>query len=695
MRIRRFLSLILMTAMLLTMIPQVAQAHVIKNGDYIAFGTYNGEPIIWRVVGDVTGDNLRLISDKIISLKAFDGRHATGTDYQVDGGSGRWSNSNIRSWLNSTSTTVNFECANRPMNGNVTTNEYDAEAGFLSDFSVVERGYMKEVTNITALNAANVDADSDGSVELAYDRESETLSTNYESAYTEQSTEYIYLPSVEDIEYIQNNVYVFGADYHKALPTEEAVEQSFMKYEALRSDNDWYYWLRDAMYGNDDSLVRCVTPYNTVEYAAAYDGIIGVRPMCTLDTDLIGIVSGNGSDVSPYMLFNEPWIALEGNAENVVSGSDVVMSLYKSNIGSDMDIEVYHNGELIATNPEAKFNITAISGVNSVEAKVTDSERNIIASASFDFHGLELKQTDELRINDTFDDPTTLSNYFVSEDDSPYTTFTYLTENGDGMLLIDSTQGTTAALATHGKKFDEDYTSVMVEADFKFASFGDYNTSLLPICVYSNGVRTWWSPLHIAPNGIFSIRDVEIGKTQIGNIDLNVWYNIKLIIDNDTDTITIILTDEREPDTQEIICSNVKASIPIDYVTYINVSLCGKLDAHQTMYLSTLKAGGYELVDNEKMLGNIYVENDNKTVCVFVANTTGAVLEADLVVAIYNEDYSLKDVKIVATDINIDRGMTYDVPFDEAIVATDKVKAFLLDEMSNIMPLSPSVELKR
>lgn len=699
-RMKKLLSLVLVATLIFSISPTIfpvttVHAYVIKSGDYISLGTYNGEPILWRVVGDADGDNLRLISDKVIMLKAFDGRHATGTDAQMANGSGRWSNSNIRSWLNSAATAVGYACGNKPILGAVSTNEYDREAGFLTNFSRAERGYIKKVNNYTTLNISNADYSLSGSTELSYDRDAATAGTNTSDAYNEMSMEYFYLPTAEDIQYIENNVYTFGAEYHKGLPTEEAVENSFSEYDGLRTDNSWYYWLRDPMYGNDDSLVRCVTPIGTVEYANANNGNIGVRPMCTLDTDLIGIVGGNGSKSSPYELYDEPWIAIEGNANDVVSGSEVVVNMYKSNLPSGSTVEVFHNGKLIFTNPESTFNVTAKSGVNCVEAKVTNSSGTLITSSAINFHGLEVEFTDNIHVEDTFDDSSRLPEYHPGTDE--WVTYEYMKDGEDGILYMDSTQGKTVSLQPYGtsKNFKSTYSKVMMEVDFKMESFGNDGTSFMPICIYTNGSRTFWSPLSIATNGVFSITSVEIGKTQIGHIDLNVWYNMKVIVNNETDSITVVLTDEREPDTQKILCSNVKASLPIDYVSYINLSFRGTTDSHQSVYLSTLKTGECTVVDNPSMLGNIEIKGDNKTVDVFVANTLNESLIADIAVAVYDSKLNFKQVKFTQTNINAQEGKTYSITLDETIAATDVVKAFLWNRISNLIPVSPPLEAER
>ena len=85
---------------------------VLKKGDYVYFGKYNNEPILWRALNVDSKKNTLLWSDKIITLKALD---ATGILVGNRGdserkrvGSNFWNQSSLRDWLNGNSSRVSF-----------------------------------------------------------------------------------------------------------------------------------------------------------------------------------------------------------------------------------------------------------------------------------------------------------------------------------------------------------------------------------------------------------------------------------------------------------------------------------------------------------------------------------------------------------------------------------------------------------
>ncbi|MEA4847445.1 MAG: hypothetical protein VB106_09470, partial [Clostridiaceae bacterium] len=72
----RFTALFLAFLLIFGLIPSipvpVQAAQTVQVGDYIFFGTYNGQPILWRVISlDKKGDPL-LFSEKLLSFKDFD-----------------------------------------------------------------------------------------------------------------------------------------------------------------------------------------------------------------------------------------------------------------------------------------------------------------------------------------------------------------------------------------------------------------------------------------------------------------------------------------------------------------------------------------------------------------------------------------------------------------------------------------------
>ena len=132
----------------------------VEPGDTIIFGSYNGEPIEWRVLKLAEdGSSATVVSKDILTMKAFDAAESgsynyyNGKDYWGEDiskeeeavlhqirGNNSWALSNIRTWLNSTAENVTYE-DQKPIQISMSEykNGYDTEPGFLSNFSEEER----------------------------------------------------------------------------------------------------------------------------------------------------------------------------------------------------------------------------------------------------------------------------------------------------------------------------------------------------------------------------------------------------------------------------------------------------------------------------------------------------------------------------------------------------------------------------
>lgn len=122
----------------------------LKVGDFIQFGKYNGESILWRVL-EVDDSKVMLISDKIITLKAFDASYRIG---YCNCGYNRWNESNIRDWLNSISipklkdeTWGNENEWTHIKPTTIQYNNYINNPGFLSNFKIYERDMILKIDN--------------------------------------------------------------------------------------------------------------------------------------------------------------------------------------------------------------------------------------------------------------------------------------------------------------------------------------------------------------------------------------------------------------------------------------------------------------------------------------------------------------------------------------------------------------------
>lgn len=282
----------------------------IKIGDYIQFGTYYNEPILWRVVHiDEDGDPL-LFSENILTFKCFDaaGDYYSNKSSRKHSGSNEWEFSNIRQWLNSSDENINW-IQNIPSKENILfDNAYDQEKGFLADgnFTEVERSAIKPVIHKAILSYADKDK-RDGGNELH--KYSGVISLipdydviqNYDDAYYKLVEDKVFLLSVKEI---KEYVYDRGWDFNRK-PTQQAVDKSVYKDNRLNTILYWNYWLRtpgEFEYPYTESGVRMLSkdlPYE-ITWSHAYNSRVGVVPALYLDLSKIDFKVGSGSKVNPY-----------------------------------------------------------------------------------------------------------------------------------------------------------------------------------------------------------------------------------------------------------------------------------------------------------------------------------------------------------------------------------------------------------
>ena len=111
----------------------------LQANDYVLFGSYQGEPILWQVLRIQEGKPL-LWSSRILCFKAFDaaGEDAAlhrGADFAAQG-SNRWADSSLRQWLNCVEQEVPWShCPPAAQNVLDGLNPYADEPGFLAGFT--------------------------------------------------------------------------------------------------------------------------------------------------------------------------------------------------------------------------------------------------------------------------------------------------------------------------------------------------------------------------------------------------------------------------------------------------------------------------------------------------------------------------------------------------------------------------------
>lgn len=348
-------------------IPIAQAAPTINLGDYIQFGTYNDVPILWRVIHqDEDGDPV-LLADRILTPKAFDaaGSYHQGNSNRLIWGSNDYSDSNIRQWLNSTETTIEW-IQNTPNETNLYNgyNPYSTEQGFLADgnFTPAERKMIKPITHKVLLSEADQINKIDGTENHTYNSMLSTVVQNYDTtAYFKNVTDQVFLLSVKQLkEWVYDNRSILGTNYHLAKRTPQSLYQNTFFNYANRLDPDtdyWDYWLNTP--DSESSTVRIVNPFGQVDRNQASEGYVGVRPALTLNlSTTVFAEGGRGKPIDSYVVKRigsvdsetdaQPPDAPSGFDAYDVSGTDLTLSWSASTDNVDVaGYEIYQNGSVI------------------------------------------------------------------------------------------------------------------------------------------------------------------------------------------------------------------------------------------------------------------------------------------------------------------------------------------------------------
>jgi len=238
---------------------------------------YNGE-VIGFVVGHQATGRTKLITEKIITLKCVDAKESTNPDNnRKNSGNNRYSVSNIDQWLNSAAGAGSWYSAKHdydapPNESNVYNgyNEYDTEAGFLSNFEEAFRNAILDTT----IRVAKPSIDGGG---------------------YEDITRKVYLLSNTEVGLADESGVAEGSKWdlfsssnsRKANPTAEAVSASEYTNPDLNASLPWSWWLRTPDAGSSQNA-RGVTKAGSRGGYGAYFGIYGgVRPALELPNDIV------------------------------------------------------------------------------------------------------------------------------------------------------------------------------------------------------------------------------------------------------------------------------------------------------------------------------------------------------------------------------------------------------------------------
>ena len=660
----------------------------INVGDYIRLGSYNSRPIVWRVIGagENGTDSLLLISDKILTLKAFDaktdGAVDSMTNYSEMKGSNRWSTSSLREWLNSSESSVAWAHGNLPDTNNVKhgIGAYDKERGFLNDgnFTEAERSVLLPYTYDVPISYKHVDGwpATVNAVNLEnfwihfYSEELSDIVKNYsgQSSYStvvlgnkedfpiergayETLTDLVFLPSVVDVYNMKNppallGSYPFGIEYYMARPDEAAIAKN-SGYFDIKPDGNWPYWLRDPVaQSTDDSLVRAVGTNGRVWYDSAYNGAVGVRPACYLDNSArVAIESGSGTEKSPYVITTRQAVRLSARSGLAYTGTDVQIQVQISNAEPGDIVRVYHNGKLAHDNvTDGSVTVTAKVGNNRVEAKIYNGGSVIGGSNVIAFRGAGYVLEDVFLERD-FDDGESAGYGFSSVQNGANSlspTVEYTDAVHGNSLLLRSRGGTSAAVYT--TPFSPSAECVYIEANVKFNSLSFsltrtfFEAKLMPS-------ENWVQLIQITRNGAFSLNGV-LGEVKPLTITQGQWYNFKLIFNNASKTLTFVVDNE-------FICYNAKLGYDFDYVSYgLFTATYNSGNNTNSMHIDNVVLANAKAVDSALELRGVEYDGESNTVSGSVVSNTadgkgaalfGAVLDGTMLENIYISEVEFEE----------------------------------------------------
>ncbi len=227
----------------------------LNKGDYIYFGKYLNEPILWEVLSIESGKAL-IMTHHLITFKAFDVAGKDDNYHDVDSekyGSSVWDNSTLKQWLNSDEKVVTYtHCPPTKETTFKNYNAYDSESGFL-----------------------------------------------YSDNFTKDEKDLIADDGVFILTVNQMNKYL-TADARRKTCTPSCIIQNNSPYMTPADKSQWY-WTSSSISTNNVS-VASVTSGGTFYKSLAYDSTMGVSPALYLNSTTLSVYGG-GTKNEPYIAF--------------------------------------------------------------------------------------------------------------------------------------------------------------------------------------------------------------------------------------------------------------------------------------------------------------------------------------------------------------------------------------------------------
>lgn len=665
-----------------------------EDGDYVKLGTYNGQEILWRVVS-VEDNHLNLISDKILDFKQFD-----------DTNNGVWKTSTLRQWLNS-------------------------DAGFLKEFTEEDKKVLTPVTYDTLLNKKNSASATSGTKDHLFSSNAKVVAKNYDAAYKQRLTDMVTLPSVTDIQTIANGIYTYGTEYQVASLASNLTAP-------FGDGNSGYYWLRDAMFAADTSLVRCMRSDNTVEYARANNGEIGVRPICFVKGE-IAIVGGNGSEAAPYRLQYTSQIRLTAPDSVCLTGGRINIQLTSVLQQEGSTFRVYSNSEYIGTTEDEVIPVTVKQGANILSVEVFDANGEYLyTSDPIRFTGVEFKATGNVKHSLNFDQESAgrIGKYEAYDKNGTGTTIGEYGLTGFGNVTSHvNTEDVNASWTSYGKweiedyqnrgrvlklsglyttrncgaqlyNFPSDYDITAMEMDFSVETLGVIEAGVCNLKLQKEDGTTFWhsQPLTIDASGNLWIKKIKSGERVIAKIQEGTWYNIKVMVSNARNTMSVILTEDGgSPQLlcyeEAMYCYDSDRDVVVDKfkcVSYGEISFRNTNTVPYVKYMDNicLQERTLNTESADSLLAGAHIVDGTQTVSVALNNTADKAVTPLLMRATYQNKKLVSLSYDDTTDVPADSSKIAMLESDTAIPTDATTKVFAWSDFTGMVPLNNAITVK-
>lgn len=250
-------------------------------GDKVKLGSIYDEPITWIVIDKnhegYPEDSVTLLSEKIITLKAFDAKEPSSTDTnRQENGNNDYHLSNIRQWLNSDANAGEWYSPQHPYDAPPSeeniyggNNPYESDAGFLNSWSAYERSILLS-TSLDHKIWSGVIGTSDTNTCIDKVFLLSSVETGLGSSNKPDGTKF---------DYFEN------ATSRLAYPSKKALENNSYTSTSLAETKAWNWFLRSG-YQMNSYQSYSINSTGTANYRNGIYGFDGCRPACNLSTNI-------------------------------------------------------------------------------------------------------------------------------------------------------------------------------------------------------------------------------------------------------------------------------------------------------------------------------------------------------------------------------------------------------------------------